>query len=299
MFAEPVPSSAALRATPRRLWVWLVVLPLCYWGALAAHPGCFLYVGIRHYGVWFIDTFAILASNDALERGLDVYATNPMDYFGRPHVYSHWWFGLGRLGLTRADNFWLGVALGLTFLTAVVSLLRPRTAGELLWYLSVLGASPVLLAVERANNDLVIFLLLAPVVPCLLSPREGWQWVAVLLIMFAAGLKFYPAVAGVLLLTPGEWRRVRWRVGGGALGLTLVALNVAPDFLRVRSLLPAADGLMSFRANQLFAQFGIAGAAPWLGLGIGALAALAWWRADVFHGWEIPAVARGRWKPVS
>ncbi len=295
MIAEPALGSAPVRGAPRRLWMWLVVLPLCYWGALVAHPGWFLYIGIRHYGVWFIDPFALLASNDALARGLDVYAPNPLDYFGRAHLYSHWWFILGRLGLTRADNFWVGLTLGLTFFAAAVAWLRPRTPGELLWYLAVLVASPVLLAVERANADLVIFILLTPVVPCLLSSRAGWQWVAVLLIMFAAGLKFYPAVAGLVLLAPAERRMGRWRVVGGALGLALVAVNVAPGFHRVLALMPPTEGLMTFGAINLFTPFEIGRLAPWLSIGLATLAVVIWWRANIFCGWDIPRMALSLW----
>lgn len=273
----------------------LVLVLLAYWGVMATHPGWLSYVGVRHYGVWFIDLSAILAANDALAQGLDVYGRNPLDFFGRPHVYSDWWLVLGRCGLTRADAIWLGLTIGLAFFAAAAARLRPRSRGELLWYLAVLGSPPLLLAVERANNDLVIFLLLTPVVPCLLSARRGWQGAAVLLIALAAGLKFYPAAAGLLLLAPAAPRVVRWRVAGGGLALALVAVSVAPGYLRVRDLLPPVEGLMNFGAVHAFAWLGLGGMAPALGLGAMALTVAAWWRADIFGGWEIPPLARGHW----
>src|ERR1035437_4878407 len=88
----------------RRLWWLLVVCAGCYFTSFVFYPGLFLAVGTNHYGVWFLDSFAILASNDALTRGHDPFAINPLDYFNRPHVYSHWWLHLPAFGLTRADN---------------------------------------------------------------------------------------------------------------------------------------------------------------------------------------------------
>ena len=126
----------------RRRWCTFVVIPAVYFASFAFYPGLFLIVGVNHYGVWFLDSFAILASNDALARGLDPYGPNALDYFNRPHVYSHWWLGLGKLGLTRADNFWLGLSLVVAFLATVAARLRPREPREVLWYWVVLCSSP-------------------------------------------------------------------------------------------------------------------------------------------------------------
>lgn len=246
-----------------------------FWGVMAARPDWLSYIGIRHFGVWFIDSYAILASNDALARGLDVYAANPLDYFGRPHVYSPWWLGLGKLGFTRTDNFWLGLTLGLAFLAVAVDWLRPRTWGELSWSLAVLLSPCILMTVERANNDLVLFLLLTPVVPCLLAEHRGWH------------------AASLLLLTPGTTREVRWRVAGGVLALAIVIASIASSYLRVRNLLPPVDGPMNFGAIHALTRPGLGGLLP--GLIAAGLIVAAWWRADIFRGWTIPRAMRRRW----
>ncbi len=291
--AEAVSSSEVATGAPRRYWVGLVLVLVGFWGVMAARPDWFSYLGIRHFDAWFVDLYAILASNDALAQNLDVYAANPLDYFGRPHVYSPWWLFLGKLGFTRADNFWLGLSLGLVFLAVAADWLRPRTRGALLWSLAVLLSPCILMAVERANNDLVIFLLLAPVVPCLLSEQRGWQVGAILLIAIAAGLKFYPAAAALLLLMPGATREVRWRVAGGMLALVLVIVSIMPGYLRVRNLLPPVDGPMNFGAIHALTRLGLGGLMP--GLVAAAVMTAAWWRADVFHGWAIPATIRSFW----
>ena len=64
-------SSPSLRQTsPRRLWALMTLGVVCYIGVFIFYPNLFWLIGVNHYGVWFLDSFAILASNDAVTRGL-------------------------------------------------------------------------------------------------------------------------------------------------------------------------------------------------------------------------------------
>ncbi len=280
----------------RRLWWTFVVIAAGYFASFAFYPGLFLIVGVNHYGVWFLDSFAILASNDALARGLDPYVPNALDYFKRPHVYSHWWLELGKLGLTRADNSWLGLSLVVAFLTAVVARLRPREPREVLWYLAILCSSPILLAVERANNDLVVFVLLAPVVPCLLQANRWVRLLPVALIAVAAGLKFYPAIAGLVLLAGSDRSEVRGRLCIAVVALAVVGVNLVPDLTQFSGLAPRANGLMTFGSVHLFEAFGHSGwRATALGLSSVIAVVVMFVRLRVFAGWEIAKADRADW----
>jgi hypothetical protein len=284
--------------SPQRLW-WLMVAFVGAWYlSFIYFPEMHLFVGVNHMGKWFLDTYAILASNDALSLGRDPWAYNPLDPLGRPHVYSHWWLHLRDLGLTREHNFWVGMTLVGSFLAAALVRLRPRTPGELIWYLAFLGSSAIVLAVDRANNDLAVFAVLAPVVPCLLSERAGVRLIAALLIGVAAGLKFYPAAAGLVLLAGSEngARDTRWRIGLGAVVLALVGLNVAPDIVKFAPVAPKAEGIMTFGAANIFEAMGMSKRAGLLAsavLGVGAFAV--WWRTRMFDGWTIARERRGEW----
>ena len=283
-------------SSPRRLWWLLVVGAGCFFTSFVFYPGLFLAMGTNHYGVWFLDSFAILASNDALARGHNPFVPNTLDYFNRPHVYSHWWLHLRDFGLTRADNIRVGFIIVAGFFVTAVARLRPRDPRELLWYFLVLCCPPILLAINRANNDLVVFMLLAPLVPCLLSPHRTLRFLPVILIAFAAGLKFYPAIAAILLLVGGGMREVRWRLVLAALALTLVAINVAPDLPRIAAFLPKAEGLMTFGAANLFEAAGLpARSAMIVSLVGGAFAAAVFFRKDMFSGWEIGREERNIW----
>ncbi len=282
---------------PRRLW-WLLV---AFTGSVLAYftsfPEHFRAVGVNHYGVWFLDTYAILASNDALARGgIDIYGYNPLDYFGRPHVYPHWWLLLGKLGLTRGDVAWLGFVLGAAFFVAAIAWLRPRQPGELAWNLVVLCSPPVLLALNRGNNDLVIFVLLAPVVPCLLARRAAVRALAIGLIAVAAALKTYPAVAAVVLLAGGSPREVRGRVAAMIAVFALMAVDVARDFAHYGAVVPRPDGLMTFGAANIFIAAGASDPlANGLALATGLVAGMVFWRADFLGAWKIEPEGEREW----
>ncbi len=286
-------------------WRWPVLLALfaASWAAfLSLHPEHLFKIGIGHYRVevapqrfheiWFLDTFAILAANDAVAAGRDPYQRNPLDFMQRPHVYGPWWLQLRHLGWTRSDVRWLGLVLGLAFLTVAVAWLRPRSAGEMLWAAALLGSTPVLSALERANNDLVIFLVLAPVVPCLLSRRAAVRWLSVFWLALATELKVYPAVAFLLLLTGGDPAERRARVAVGVAVLALVTWHVAHNFVPLRTVLPPLTGVFNFGAEIILRELGATGAVLWWGPAVAAgLIFAAGWRSSLLRGWQ-PAPAQ-------
>jgi hypothetical protein len=221
---------------------------------------------------------------------------NPLDPLNRPHVYSHWWLHLRDLGLTRADNLRVGFVMVAAFFVTAAARLRPREPRELLWYFAVFCSSPILLALNRANNDLVIFLVLAPVVPCLCSRHLVLRLAPALLIALAAGLKFYPVIAGAILLAGADARERRWRVMLALLVIGAVLLNVAPDYARIKNLLPKAEGLMTMGAVNLFEAIGCGAlTAKLASLALGAVAVIAVARAKIFSGWEMAEEDRAEW----
>ena len=271
--AVPRPEPDASPAQPRRAWLVLAGGFVVVHAFFLLWPQALFYAGLRDYGVRFLDLFAILASNDALARGLDVHAMNPLDYLQRSHVYSHWWLHLGKLGLTRADNGWLGLAVVVAFGAVVLATLRPRSAGEAAWYLALGCSPPVLLAVNRANNDLIVFLVLAAVVPCLARPETVARLGAVLAVAVAAALKYYPAAAAVVVFGGAGRREIPLRAGLTVLALVAVGLGVAADLAAFGVVGPKPTGLLTFGAANLPGVFGVTGptvlvlAGGWLGVG--------------------------------
>ena len=282
----------------RRLQLLLFLGSVCWIASFAIYPRLFDFAGISHFGVWFLDSFAILASSDAVARGLDPYVPNALDYFNRPHVYTHWWLRLHEWGITRADNLWVGLGWGLSFLVAAVAGLKPLSRVEASAYGLMLCSAPVLLAVNRANNDLVIFVLLAPVVPCLLSARPWVRMLPVALIAVATGLKFYPVIAGIVLLggAAAPLRDRRARLALAALAFAGVGIDLAADLARLPELAPKTRGLMTFGAENMASALGLhGGPALFFGLAVVGMSVVGFWRARWLAKWVIPPSAQGSW----
>jgi hypothetical protein len=248
-------------------------------------------LGINDHGMWFLDSYAVLAGSDAALQGLDASTPNPLDVFRRPHSYPDWWFGLGHLGLTRENNFAVGATWVVTFLLVVWWTLRPRNWGNALWFSAMLLAPPVLLAINRANNDLVVFVLLG-IGAMLLSWRDGALWpVTVALIAIATGLKIYPAVAAAVLLLLQPRRRRALACASAAVAVGAVLLNIFPAI--GRSVFTIPKGIYVFGADVLLADVGWTGPAA-KGSSAIAILLLAFWfrhrrRTVGLASWSAPS----------
>lgn len=234
-------------------------------------------LGVLDNGRWFVDSYALLATSDAVRQGIDPALPNPLDIYQRAHSYTHWWFALGKLGLTRADTFLLGGTMVVLFLMTVFLNLAPRSRGELTWNVVLLLSPPVLLALNRANNDLLVFAVLGIALWLARRPvgtQPAWLVVAAAL---ATGLKFFPVVAAgaTMSLRPAR-RSLAWTVVGSGLAL-LVFASVRDDF--AKAIFPQPVGLYLFGAPVFWRSCGLFGREPVIVslvlLGIGA-ACLAW-----------------------
>src|SRR5690606_10193032 len=129
------------------------------------------------------------------QAGGDPYEHNPLDPYNRPHVYGPWWLVTGELGLVRSDAWWLGSMLVLATAVVGAKLLAPRNWRELMGAGAVLVSPPVILAMERGNNDLVVVLLLSGA--AWMVTRRSWIGAVGggALVVTAAALKLYPLAA--------------------------------------------------------------------------------------------------------
>ncbi|MGH7560641.1 MAG: hypothetical protein ACRENB_06460, partial [Gemmatimonadales bacterium] len=110
----------------------------------------------------FSDLAVILAGFDCTRLGHDVQLENPCDPFGqRPMNYPRIWLALRASGLGLDDTVWLGTVLGALFVLAALAFLcrRRLSPGEGVLGALILLSPSVLLGVERANGDLLLFLL--------------------------------------------------------------------------------------------------------------------------------------------
>jgi hypothetical protein len=242
----------------RRLTL-LLLLPVLLAGtawSVALHwPQWLGLLGIADYGTPFLDFHSILAALDAVRAGLDPHQPIAFDALGRPLAYSDWWLALKWAGLTRAHNLPVGLALVTAFGTAACLTARPKTWREALWLAVILMSPPVLLAVVRGNNDLVIFVLLASC-GAVLAGENRYRWlVAVLGIGLATGLKYYPVVAVLALLWFRPARQVPVVFGAGLLVAGLALVSVLPDLQHAPLAVP--PGIHTMGAPILWRDLGL------------------------------------------
>jgi hypothetical protein len=271
----------------------LALLVAAYYGVCCRWPQWMTIIGVDNLGIWFMDTRAVLAASDAYAQGLNPYLPNPLDLLHQPHVYSDWWFAARWLHLTRYDYIWVGALQAFTFLAVALLQLRVRSVGELAWSAALLCATPMVFAFNRGNADLLIFVVLSVFVSAILSPRPVIRWFAMAAVLAMAGLKFYPAIAGVLLLAPTRPRReVLGQLLVFAILLAAIGIQEAHPLLRYvgENRVP---GFFTFGVGVTGRL--LTGAPPWLDLLLVALVAgiPVFFSSRTTISWTPPAAVRG------
>lgn len=234
-------------------WKWaLAAGAVVVWTLMTAivHEELWFLLGVWNMPEPFMDLAAIFAAGEAWMVGRDVYLVNPFDPLGRPHVYGPWWLVTGPLGLTVSDVRWAGALLGLVFVVVVLAMVKPRTPRAAVATGLFLLSGPVLLGLERANNDLVVVILLAGAA-WLIGRGERAARMGAAVLVLAAGLKIYPAVA---LTALGATRgKIRWVVAVVA-GLSCVGIFLIwrEDFEHIVRIAPRPMTVFSYGVRTIF-----------------------------------------------
>ncbi len=163
------------------------------------------------------------------------------DPYGRLFTYppmALWMFSV--LGLSSASLGWLGVLLGVAvaLITGVFffTLISSAAVAGLLLGLTYLSL-PFQLALERGNNDLIVFLILASLALVVSVERRRSAPTAAALAYLAVATKVLP-LFGILFSQllptrvgskgPRALRNLRWALGGAVAGLSLVLPWLGP-----------------------------------------------------------------------
>lgn len=259
----------------------------------AAWTGCFRFpaiwelTGIGEANRPFLDLYGLLASGERAAAGLDAFQPNPLDPYNRPSLYTEWWLLTGAAGLGRADTLWLGAVLvGLTLFAALAGV-KPRTEREVIYAASVLLSPAILMAVHRANNDLVVFVVMSAALICFRGNRPVWSALGVVLLAASAALKYYPLAAVIVLI----YARTRRELAGWFALYGLVLLLAWPALTKgldsASRFSPTPEWLYAFGAPVLARDFHVTHPALWI---VPSLLLLSWaiWKAWRHPG-EMPA----------
>jgi hypothetical protein len=187
----------------------------------------------------FADLRTVQGSLMALESGLNPQINNPGDPWGRPMNYPSVWIWLATMfSIQNEANYLVFVAtMVIGYLVSCFFLLRAYPSLPLL-LMCFSGAA--LLAVERGNNDLLVFTLLFASAS---SPRV----IGVAAITIATLLKIYPALAIVAFL-----KNIRTALFM-AIGSIFAIVLLLPEFSAIQSATPTSGGL-SYGSQSIFAH---------------------------------------------
>jgi hypothetical protein len=210
IFARIAPSLVGLVAL-------MVVTGLWLGGAQSVYHELLTLWGIPSFRFPFVDVDGSLAAWECARKGVDVILMNPCDILERGYNYSPFWMTIDWIPLDRSDRIAVGITLGIVFLVSLSVLPPPRSGIEMALRLAAVLSTMVVFAVERANPDLLVFILVIVMLTLLrrsLIARGFGYCVAFL----AGAIKYYPFVLLGLLI------RERVRVGFGIAWGSIIGL---------------------------------------------------------------------------
>jgi len=150
----------------------------------------------------FTDLRLLPGSAESFRAGYDPIYKNPGDPLGRHFNYPYAWYFVFYTGIQQDDTIWIGAALALGYFFCVW--LFPRRIGLLSAGLMalVLFSPASMLAVERGNVDLFIFVL------CTLTLlfMERQTWLSTIILMIASFLKLFPIFGVAVFLRESRSR---------------------------------------------------------------------------------------------
>ena len=168
----------------------------------------------------FPDLHILLSALDAYLSGYDVIKENPFCHYNIPHVYSRAWFVFQYIGFSDNYRFEIGILI-LILTSSTVALLSRKKEIRLL----IFACSPaIMLAIERCNNDLIIFILLPLVCFFALSDKKILVILGHCLLFFATCLKYYPVAFSIIFL---------FRKGAFSINLKHIIVQIILFFLLI------------------------------------------------------------------
>ena len=142
----------------------------------------------------FFDTRGMAYILTCARQGSDVMVENPCDTYGRTLIYSPLWLQLAKLPIDYSWDYPLALATDLAFILSLVALPRAKALPAARGMLAGLLSYTTAYAVERANNDLIVFCMTAGGVACLTGRSGAIRGIGYAFVFLAGALKYYPMV---------------------------------------------------------------------------------------------------------
>ena len=186
------------------------------------------------------------------------------DSFGLIGGYPKIWALLGRIGINSGDTNWLAIAIFCLFWISLFFFANGYDGFTALWMTAVVFSPAAMLGYERANLDLVIFIILSFAI----ALDQFSRFLSVGLVEFAGMLKVYPIVGLAYLLKETREKFLLWC--GIALGVFIIyaisishALKGIVNYIPKGSYFDYGTEVIGFRIyeisnSKLFSNIGVA-----------------------------------------
>ena len=151
----------------------------------------------------FADWSAVLGANICKEMGYNVYLKNPCDQWGRTHVYGD--ILLYFPYVEKFKNFYflvLPAIINIIFVIVVLSSFRFKNFKTYFTTIIMLFSFPVILALERGQFDVLIFILMV-----LIAYFKNKIFNFIILV-FVTISKFYPIALGIILFFEKNLKKI-------------------------------------------------------------------------------------------
>jgi hypothetical protein len=199
----------------------------------------------------FMDLKNVSAAIECSRKGIDVYRFNPCDPMGRIFPYSRLWLDVGRWLPNHWDSFAAGIGLGIAYLGSIWLVSRPQTWRQSAAILLAVTSTASVYAVERANADLLIFVLIAATATLLQGDFRS-RLRGYVLILLGGLLKFYPLAAFAIALRESPRRLIAIALCA-VLALAALLFSMRGDLSALSADIPGGRyGSDSFGAMNIF-----------------------------------------------
>lgn len=152
---------------------------------------------------FFADWLAIVSANFCKLQGIDVYLQNPCDAWGRVHVYGPILLKLPLIEkLKLFYYFYLPIVFNIIFVFTIIRFFNFNKKFKNIYIVFFLFNVSTLLAIERANVDVLIFLL---IVTLAFFKNSIFN---IFIIIITSLSKFYPICLTIIFLYEKKFSRV-------------------------------------------------------------------------------------------
>lgn len=208
----------------------------------------------KTYGLWnvptmyphFADLRVITTASETYAQGIDPLIRNPTDQLQRPMNYPRVWQNLFKFGIDQTHTTGVGIVLIMLFFIGNYLFLQKTGTKSLVFVMPMLFSPAVLLGIERANIDLLMFFLLSAVI--VLANKS---YVSSLCLVFTAfTLKLYP-IFGLAVLLRIEKTTLLKVAFGSILVVGLYSIIMHDELLLISNATPRST-VLSYGINVLW-----------------------------------------------